>query len=211
MDEIARTCGKPAAIDTYEEVAPAEAYAEFPGLEGHVDDYPEVEHVRVYRGSVAESSINWTSESGQNLVIVVDGDLWSDGVVDLSADQDKDEDFTLYVTGSVSARDICVYLDARLVVLKDLEAERAVMCGGANLANITVTGELRAALVLEFADGQIKAGAGTPAAWADRQDNVDIPGARWIEPALLPDLLDEGEPDQRKLRRAAIAGSPIFS
>lgn len=205
---------RPSSTSEFEEVALSDAYAEFDKLEGHVQDHPAVENVRIYRGSVAASDIDWSPDSEVNLVIVVDGDLWCDGLLELFAEQDDDSVLTVYVRGNVSARDVMVNNDAQLTVTGDLEAERLVMCGGGNLGNITIQGSLRAGLVLEWTDGQIHSAAGEPAVWADKQNNIVIAGARWVEldaTVAKAFLDDEGKPDRRRLRDAVRKGTSPFA
>jgi hypothetical protein len=210
---IARTRTRPASTSEYKQIAVEAAYEEFPDLEGNVQQRPELEQVRVYRGGVAAESIDWASESEENLVIVIDGDLWCDGMLELTADQGEDSALTVYVRGNVSARDIAVQGDAQLAVAGDLEAERLVMCGGGNLGNITVERALRAGLVLEWTDGQINAAAGGAAAWGKQRHNIKIANANWIVPAeaIVAAFLDKaGEPDRLQLSKAVRAGESPF-
>jgi hypothetical protein len=211
MGPIKRTCARPAASGDAEVLDIEAAKGQFPDLD--VQDYPEAENVRVYRGSFAAETIDWSAEPGENLVIVVDGVLWSDGILDLGADQDDESALMLHVRGTVSVRDVAVHGDAQLQVDKDLEAERVVMCGGGNLGNITVVGKLRAAIVLEWTDGQIHAGSGDTAAWARQPHNVQIPDARWVAPAeaVAPHFLDKtGEPDRLELAAGINQGESPF-
>lgn len=167
-----------------------------------------------YRGNVSAKSLAWAAKPRERLAIVVDGDLWSDTILDLHATQDEDAALLVYVTGNVSVRDVAVRDDAALVVAGSLEAERLVMCGGGNLGTIVVNEELRAGLVLEWTDGAIEARKGAVPVWASERENVTVRGARWItEPAAVLDagVLDaEGLPEQDLLYPAARKGKIVF-
>lgn len=211
---IQRSCKKPTKNADFDEVDPATAYDEFPELEDHVQEHPEIGRVRIYRGSVTTDAVQWHAESEENLVILIDGDLWVDGLLELAADQDEDSAQQVFVRGNLSARDVVVGWDAQLTVMGDLEAERLVMCGGGNLGNITVEKALRAGLVLEWTDGQIRAGSGSPAVWARQKHNIKIDDAKWVQPAnaVAAKFLDaEGEPKQRDLLNALRAGESAFA
>jgi hypothetical protein len=208
---VARSVKRPARgrdVDAFEQVEWSAACEAF-DIADHAQDSPEPVRARVYRGDLAAEAIDWSAESGTNLVIVVDGDLWCDGLLELFADQDDDTAMLVYVTGDVSARDIMVRNDAALVVRGSLEAERVVACGGANLGHVEVGKRISAALVLEWTDGQISAKAGAPAVWGSQRGNVRISDGRWIEvPAdvIAARLLDDDAPDQDAVLAAMRAG-----
>lgn len=192
-----------------------EALASRLKLRKHVPVGPSIERARRYDDVIADRSLKWSAKPCERRAVVVDGDLWCKGMLELFAMQDEDAALLIYVRGNVSVRDLAVRDDAVLLVEGTLEAERLVMCGGGNLGTIVVGKTLRAGLVLEWTDGAIRAQAAHEVpAWAWEKQNVRLPKALWIKtPAhvLAPAYLDEdGLPDADALLAAARRGVVVF-
>ncbi len=198
-------------IDSFDEV-PWSAARETCPFADEVDDGPEPTSVRIYRGDVVATSIAWAAEPATNVIIIVEGTLWVDGLLDLHANGFEDESaLLLYVAKDVSAGDVAARIDSVLLVGGAIEAERLLICGGeGSVARIEAT-RLSAALVLE-SNAHVGADTSTARFWGN-ESNIELPGGQFVdEPGelLRPELLDDGKPSLERIVAALRAGKPTL-
>jgi hypothetical protein len=202
------------ALEDFEETDFETATEEFEGLADNVVEYPEEHIVWVHRGDVSRESFRPKPTGEKSTVIVIDGNLNVAQALELSADQDDESGMTVFVTGSVTSRDILLRGDPFLIVRGAVAASGLVVIGGGNLGHIRTQGDLRCSALLQFTDGQAKVkGATKGAIFAKKSVNVTMPSKELskAKSVIRDEYLDEdGEPDQMKICRACARGEAVL-
>jgi len=84
--------------------------------------------VRVY-SAMRVPTLHLVAEPGESLLVIFDGDVYVDGAMTLVSCEDDDCYLTVHVAGNVSAQNLALSLDPRLVVTGNLEVENLISCG----------------------------------------------------------------------------------